>query len=167
MTGIASTERTSRSAPCPEGEDDQGSKTRSTPTEARVPRGVCFSLVDRGACPVLPQLPQMFDRFIRGSYRRSERKSRKREQKTRRNRSVRPAIDRYQCGISAVPEFQCLRRTLGIGHFAISAAKGVATGIPACQTPLKIPLNKGGEKPKASGGCPVSQPGQTSTRQPP
>src|SRR5439155_4329536 len=34
-------------------------------------------------------------------------------------------------------------------------------------TPLKIPLNKGGEKPKASGGCPVSQHGQRLTRQPP
>ena len=32
---------------------------------------------------------------------------------------------------------------------------------------MKIPLRKGGKKPKASGGCPVSQPDPTPTRQPP
>src|SRR2546425_1123256 len=34
-------------------------------------------------------------------------------------------------------------------------------------TPMKIPLKKGGKKPKAAGGCPVNQRGQIPTGQPP
>ena len=39
---------------------------------------------------------------------------------------------------------------------------GAAPGA-AWTTPKKIPLNKGGKKPKASGGCPVSRRGQIDT----
>src|SRR5436309_7283005 len=81
---------------------------------------------------------------------------------------------RYSC--KSVPQMPhqatstCTCPGAGAGGSCTSSTR---TSLCPCHTaafmfpPLKIPLNKGGKKPKASGGCPVSQRGQTQTRQPP